>query len=519
MDYCSECARNCFLIHQQKKKHESAVTSFFKVMFSDKYSELMFLPPKFAATVKKLVNQEISLEDVHGLRWPVTISIVDGSLAFKRGWNAFFMGHGLVLGDFIFFFYLRSHFVVKIYDRSGCEKLDFPKSNLSKKRTRSSREYVPRVEPSKPDDSYSTKSKVGRTSFSSKHSREEDLSPVRETIQRHSDGRCQEKHEDFVGDWLSAVVTRNTHNEDTRLLFDLSNFEKNSTNLCGNGSKGMIKTRNLSKEFNNGGDKLENEGTLADQSMIGKFKVHAIEETGYRVALKQAGCSGSIPLHTKNAAQYFEPQVSNSTAMVEARKTAPGPLNWGIKDHSKKIDACATFSALQPCKMEPFGGTDLYSQPSATVNSNFLIAGKLKTLKMEPEDGISNTVDILSSPDYSKQVTGIAHDPSYLELPSRLAVAGRFGNGRKVIVLKDPQKRLWPVMYHEGPYLTGMVSGWKAFCQANQVQPGDECAFKLEDVSDCLYGVSINRRPKLPHLPPPTTSPERGGDIGNMHIS
>lgn len=41
MDACSECARNCVLIHQQKRKHESTVTSFFKVMFCDKYSELM----------------------------------------------------------------------------------------------------------------------------------------------------------------------------------------------------------------------------------------------------------------------------------------------------------------------------------------------------------------------------------------------------------------------------------------------------------------------------------------------
>lgn len=89
------------------------------------------------------------------------------------------------------------------------------------------------------------------------------------------------------------------------------------------------------------------------------------------------------------------------------------------------------------------------------------------------------------------------------ELPSKLAATGRFRNGKKVVVLKDPHKRLWPVIYFERPDLIGLMSGWKAFYGANEVQPGDECIFKLEDKSDCIYAVSIIRQPKLLQLPTP----------------
>lgn len=117
------------------------VDHFFPLMnYSCIHSEcvipLQFLPPKFAATVSALVNQKTFLEDSSGRQWKVTISIVDGSLAFQRGWSSFSLDHGLEIGDFLVFNYMGSHFIVSVYNKTGCEKLLFPENSSPKKRAR-----------------------------------------------------------------------------------------------------------------------------------------------------------------------------------------------------------------------------------------------------------------------------------------------------------------------------------------------------------------------------------------------
>lgn len=114
---------------------------FFSLMdnsciYSECVIPLQYFPPKFAAMVPALVNLKTFLEDSSGQQWLVTISKVDGSLAFQQGWNSFSLDHGLEIGDFLVFNYVGSHFVVSIYNKSGCEKLDFPWNNNPKKRAR-----------------------------------------------------------------------------------------------------------------------------------------------------------------------------------------------------------------------------------------------------------------------------------------------------------------------------------------------------------------------------------------------
>lgn len=65
----------------------------------------------------------------------VTLSNVDGSLAFQNGWHEFSLAHGLSEGDFLVFNYIMgSHFVVQIYDNSGCQKLVFSEENGTPKK-------------------------------------------------------------------------------------------------------------------------------------------------------------------------------------------------------------------------------------------------------------------------------------------------------------------------------------------------------------------------------------------------
>ncbi|KAG6635014.1 hypothetical protein I3843_11G011900 [Carya illinoinensis] len=134
---CKECTQKCLLVHQRKKNSMSGATAFFKVMIGDQFSKVLFLPPKFAATVSSLVDQETFLEDSSGQQWNVALSNLNGSLAFDRGWGSFALDHGLEVGNFLVFNYVMgSGFVVKIFNTTGCEKIDFPENSNVKKRAR-----------------------------------------------------------------------------------------------------------------------------------------------------------------------------------------------------------------------------------------------------------------------------------------------------------------------------------------------------------------------------------------------
>ncbi|MCL7027927.1 hypothetical protein MKW94_013141 [Papaver nudicaule] len=123
---CEECSQRCIIIHQGRKDPSPIVTSFFKPMLGDHFSRRLFIPPKFAQSIASLDNQVIDLEDTKGQRWEVKLAEVDGSLAISKGWNRFVIDHSIKLGDVLIFSYVsETHFVVQIYEPSGCEKLIF----------------------------------------------------------------------------------------------------------------------------------------------------------------------------------------------------------------------------------------------------------------------------------------------------------------------------------------------------------------------------------------------------------
>lgn len=64
---------------------------------------------------------------------------------------------------------------------------------------------------------------------------------------------------------------------------------------------------------------------------------------------------------------------------------------------------------------------------------------------------------------------------------------------KKVVFLRDPRKRLWPILYHEMPNVKVLTSGWEAFCSANKIQSGDECLFHVEDEFERIYEVSVRK--------------------------
>lgn len=101
------------------------------------------MPPKFARTVPALVDEKAHLEDLSGQGWEVTVSNLNGSLAFCQGWHAFAQDHHLEIGDFVIFHYsVGSHFIAQVYDRTGCEKPKCSENSQRKKITRSTRSPI-----------------------------------------------------------------------------------------------------------------------------------------------------------------------------------------------------------------------------------------------------------------------------------------------------------------------------------------------------------------------------------------
>jgi hypothetical protein len=78
------------------------------------------------------------------------------------------------------------------------------------------------------------------------------------------------------------------------------------------------------------------------------------------------------------------------------------------------------------------------------------------------------------------------------ELPGRLPVLPRTKkHGRKVVILKDPCMRLWPVLYQCTPRFNGFITGWVDVCRENSLQEGDTCEFELSGNSELSFQLQV----------------------------
>ncbi|XP_057535859.1 B3 domain-containing protein Os11g0197600-like isoform X5 [Amaranthus tricolor] len=143
---CAECSRFCLSLHKSKLDPLPIVSSFFKVMLGNHFSEVLIVPPRFAKTITELEGKSTYFEDSTGQKWEVYLTNNNGSLAFQKGWREFFVDHNIQLGDFLVFNYFKgSHFNVQIFDRSGCEKpMIFSKKDYQKNRAKTTKDYIPK---------------------------------------------------------------------------------------------------------------------------------------------------------------------------------------------------------------------------------------------------------------------------------------------------------------------------------------------------------------------------------------
>ncbi|GJM85446.1 hypothetical protein PR202_ga01893 [Eleusine coracana subsp. coracana] len=84
------------------------------------------IPPAVAPELEDLTNHHVYLEDSEGKSTKIRLSVVDGSLAFHRGWNIFVSEHQIKWGEFLLFKYTaKSTFSVQIFGRNSRERLHF----------------------------------------------------------------------------------------------------------------------------------------------------------------------------------------------------------------------------------------------------------------------------------------------------------------------------------------------------------------------------------------------------------
>ncbi|CAA7394378.1 unnamed protein product [Spirodela intermedia] len=68
------------------------------------------------------------------------------------------------------------------------------------------------------------------------------------------------------------------------------------------------------------------------------------------------------------------------------------------------------------------------------------------------------------------------------ELPDPIpSILGRKKLERKVVPLRDPDMRIWPVVYLESFRFLGFLGGWEAFVVGNGIREGDTCHFEMVD--------------------------------------
>ncbi|GJN35346.1 hypothetical protein PR202_gb24104 [Eleusine coracana subsp. coracana] len=81
------------------------------------------IPKKFATNIIGHIAEEVKLEVPSGKIYYVKIAKEQNDLVFGSGWETFASAYDLTYGDFLVFAYTEhSHFKVRIFDRSCCEK-------------------------------------------------------------------------------------------------------------------------------------------------------------------------------------------------------------------------------------------------------------------------------------------------------------------------------------------------------------------------------------------------------------
>ncbi|MCL7026755.1 hypothetical protein MKW94_027899, partial [Papaver nudicaule] len=185
------------------------------------------------------------------------------------------------------------------------------------------------------------------------------------------------------------------------------------------------------------------------------------------------------------------PQKSSRRMTRSSSSLPPGPgkipVTMGVKDHQTGKVSKAVEKEREKKLKEKQGSPITIVKPEPE--------------EFEYEACIStenSDYDFPVSPDAADFSTSApAETQTYLELAVDLpsfSVRGKKASGKSLVVLRDSAMRKWPVVYHERSSFRVLASGWKALAEANNIEKGDTCLISVENASESLLGLEIDRK-------------------------
>ncbi|MCL7049447.1 hypothetical protein MKW94_002629 [Papaver nudicaule] len=233
-------------------------------------------------------------------------------------------------------------------------------------------------------------------------------------------------------------------------------------------------------------------------------KVHAADEhSGYCSVIKQ-------PLSTP-AVGFCENEMGN----LKISNAASNALEHSPQKSSRRVTRSSSSLPPGPGKILVIMGKDHQTGkvPKAVEKER---EKKLKEkqgspitiVKPEPEEfeyeacislsTENSDYDFPVSPDAADFSTSApAETQTYLELAVDLpsfSVRGKKASGKSIVVLIDSAMKKWPVVYHERSSFRVLACGWKALAEANNIQKGDTCLISVENASESLLRLEIDRK-------------------------
>lgn len=540
---CAECAQNCLFMHKKEWKPSPVSTSFFKVMYGDECSKLLFLPPRFAHSVQKNIGKSTWIEDQCGEKWKVKFKNIDGTLAFdEEGWNKFWLDHGLKVGDFLVFHYImESHFVVLMYGESGTpENRHFGFTRHQMKETRKKRKLtdVDHV-PSNVDTNghhhevkHNVESQQKETKIKKK--RTDDTPPdVINIINNHSvasSSRSQPSDSDKETSQRSKPLV-NTNTNDTVCETPMNHdniVHVEDEELGGNGLHEALLTESSPEQFSGGRKDDVAAGGGGDETKI-KESVKVLETQSNKIpekpkeiiknSIKKRLRSTMFPM-TPTKIGKKEPVLTGQTDVSGSKlrdvggrfaspKTKVTPTKIVKKEHvspTKHDTSGSNFHNVgvppastrtphkpiaKPIESPKKNLTTNHGSIGATTTSPISKMGVEKCIKEEIGDLLQK---VKPEPvDYDESPSTVATNPSfsavmssfqYLELPKWVKLKS------KVILLRN-KGDLWPVLYQNKLGLKALTQSWEVFARQRGIQVGDNCEFVLESEANSNFTCSV----------------------------
>ncbi|PHT87182.1 hypothetical protein T459_09288 [Capsicum annuum] len=471
---CDGC-KDCRLIHGK------GVISFFKVMIDKSFLKVLHFPPKFARSVSHLTDQKTYLEDSSGRRWRVRVCKHGGSLAIKQGWPEFSSEHGLKVGEFLVFHYVQDkHFIVQIFGTSACEKIKFC-SDVGKGRKRA-RTYLEATNPvellqTTAIDSVKKKSRLSAALESEKATYKPNIVNFAVNVDTVTE-KGWSVHSAIHVDESFCVIDKNTQydQEDDRLCLHLSSFEMPASKPVEEGISSPLKGNNGNDNHvdTNSRSKTEPNLNLENKKLNSEALLSQLE-AGIKATNMVSRPAEDVPPLAEDIPP-LGPKYKNSYEVSQFPRE-PRVIK---KELEEAREARVIKKELEDIATEAFS-------PARAIHGGEYANGNQKVIKCEPAD--SRDAPSLNAVNYSCLLEIDGRD--FLELPEswRKHLLKKAKQGRMIIFLRGPDKRIWPVFYHSRSRFNVLTCGWKQVAAAYGLNPGNECLFQLVDQRECIFDV------------------------------